>query len=193
MKLAIAVICVFVSLVLTGCKQSKLADTTADSVDVIVEDDGQFPKSLAGRWKAEGDSGWEFVFNPDGTISSCVTFIGRTRLVPGEVTKVSTKRGGKGESTPGEWTVEYDPKVRELEVVITLEHFYQEMGDNSVEGSSTDMFIGKISQNEEEWIATWYSFPIFTAYTDQRYDLPVDPNNNPKDILTFKKIASKED
>ncbi|MHC4098864.1 MAG: hypothetical protein ACYSU3_22755 [Planctomycetota bacterium] len=48
---------------LGGCQGPK------SDVDVIIEGSGEFPEFLVGGWKADKD-GWEFVFEPDGTISN---------------------------------------------------------------------------------------------------------------------------
>ncbi len=143
---------------LAGCQDPN------KGIEVIIEGGGEFPEFLVGKWKADKD-GWEFVFQPDGTISSAVISLGRVRLKPGQVTTVPMKMGGKGIYEPGEWMVHYAPAGRELMVKISLKNFYVELGKGVVEGKSTDIFAGPISQDGKVWLADWTSFPDYTAHT----------------------------
>ncbi|MHC4314904.1 MAG: hypothetical protein ACYSW3_20850 [Planctomycetota bacterium] len=135
---------------LGGCQGSK------SDVDVIIEGGGEFPEFLVGGWKADKD-GWEFVFEPDGTISSVVVSLGRIRLKPGEVTTVPMKMGGKGIYEPGEWIVHYVPAGRELMVRISLKN----------------LFAGPISQNGKVWQVEWTSFPDYVAHTPKHPNFPM--------------------
>ena len=73
---------------LWGCQNAH------SGVEVIIEGGGEFPEFLVGVWKAD-KNGWEFVFEPDGSISSAVISFGRVRMKPGEVTTVPMKMGVK--------------------------------------------------------------------------------------------------
>jgi len=190
MRPAIALMCIFVMSSLTGCQPQKHADATAVGVKVIIEEGGPFPQSLAGTWKAQGSSGWEFVFEPDGTISSLVYNFGLVRLKSGQVTEVPMKQKGKGVFKPGLWTVQYSHRTNELSVEIVLDHFRAQRGDDVVEGSSTDLLIGPITIDSQQWEPQWFSFPKYTVTTDgyNNYELPVDYNDNPRATLIFEKI-----
>jgi len=170
--------------VLVGCQ------TAHRGIEVIIEGDGEFPEFLAGVWKADKD-GWEFVFEPDGTISSAVISLGRVRMKPGEVTTVPMKMGGKGVYEPGEWMVYYAPVGRELMVKISLKDFYVELGENVLEGKSTDIFNGPISQDGKLWQANWTSFPDYVAHTAEYPDFPIteDPNRGVSKTLIFEKVT----
>ena len=82
-------------LALTGCQRPALYDMTLGSVEVFIEGGGEFPQFLVGRWKAD-KQGWEIVFEPDGTISEARIAMGRTRIVPGQITTLETYGGGTG-------------------------------------------------------------------------------------------------
>jgi len=162
-------------------------------VKVVIEGDGVFPEELAGRWKAKGPSGWEIVFEKDGSISSAVVDIGGAEMFPGQVTTFETVGGGKGIYRPGGWLVEYNAQSRKLAVTIEIENFYQDLGENSVTGSSADIFTGPVDKEKLQWEAEWYSFPTYVINVDnEQHELPVDANDNPHGILTFKKVELSE-
>ena len=168
---------------LAGCQNANRG------VEVIIEGDGEFPEFLVGRWKADkGD--WEFVFEPDGAISSAVISLGRIRIKPGELTTVPMKMGGKGIFEPGEWMVHYAPAGRELTVKISLKNFYVELGKGVVEGKSTDIFAGPISQDGKVWLVDWTSFHDYTAHTEKHPNFPMyeDPNQGVTYSLIFEKV-----
>ncbi|MCK4913459.1 MAG: hypothetical protein KAI59_00760 [Planctomycetes bacterium] len=174
-------------LTLNGCQKSSVnpAPVNKSGVEVTVEDGGQFPQFLVGTWKADKD-GWEFVFEPDGTISSAVIALGRFKITPGKITTVPMKMGGKSILEPGEWLVWYAPTTRELVIKIVVKHFYAEIGDDVLKGKVEYVFVGKISGNYSSWNATCTSFPEYAAYTPERHELPVDPDDTIKELLFTK-------
>jgi predicted small secreted protein len=171
---------------LAGCQN------TNRGVKVIIEGGGEFPEFLVGEWKADKDS-WKFVFEPDGTISSAVISLGRVRMKPGQVTTVPMKKGGKGVFEPGEWAVHYAPAGRVLTVKIVLKNFHMELGKDVLEGKSTDIFVGQISQNEKVWQVDWTSFPDYTAHTADypNFKIYEDPNYGISKILIFEKVTDE--
>lgn len=180
--------CAVVLLVLAGC-QGPVGGPAPRSgvVEVIVEGGGEFPESLSGRWKDE-KRGWEFVFEPDGTISSAVIDSGFIEVIPSEqVATIPMRMGGKAVYKLGRWTVQYSPGSRELAVEVVVDDFHIDMGRNALEGHSTDWFIGPVSEDLQTWQAEWHSFPKYIALTPEPGELAVDPNENPREILTFKK------
>ncbi|MHC4112648.1 MAG: hypothetical protein ACYSWZ_04825, partial [Planctomycetota bacterium] len=88
-------------------------------------------------------------------------------------TTVPMKMGGKGIYEPGEWIVHYVPAGRELMVRISLKNLYLEMGENILEGKSTDVFAGPISQNGKVWQVEWTSFPDYVAHTATHPNFPM--------------------
>lgn len=177
--------CVFFLSILTGCQSPN------SGVEVIIEDNGQFPEFLVGTWRAEGKSGWEFVFEPDGTISSAVISLGRVRIEPGHVTTVPMKMGGKSIFEPGEWMVNYSPAVRVLTVKISLKNFYAELGGGIVEGKSTDIFIGEVSEDGRTWAVDWTAFLDCVARTPEKpdFDLSTDLDYGESQTLIFEKVT----
>jgi len=177
-------------LTLSGCQNSTRNES---HVEVIIDGDGQFPAFLAGRWKAD-TGGWEIVFEPDGMISSAVVSLGRVRLKPGQVTTIPMKLGGQGVFEPGQWTVQYSQARRELIVEIAIEHFRVELGDSVVQGQTRDFFIGPVSVDDQLWWADWFTFPEYIADTKKypNYKLPFDPNDNPRESLTFRKVTKSK-
>jgi hypothetical protein len=177
--------CVF--LLFGGCQE---VSHNKSSVDVIIEDGGEFPPFLVGKWK-DKEQGWEIVFEPDGTISSALMGPIDKVMKPGQVTTVETITGGKGVYEPGEWMVDYSPTSRELTVKISLKNFYFELGDGLLEGDCIDIFAGPISQDGNVWQVEWFSFPhyiIRTPQTSPYVELDLRDNGFTTN-LTFEKIA----
>jgi hypothetical protein len=157
-------------------------------VNVVIEGGGEFPQSLVGWWKADKNQ-WEFVFEPDGTISYAVIDSGFIKVKPSKrVHTVPTKKGGKAVYKLGTWTVQYSPDTRELAVEVVVDHLHIDMGPNWLEGTTRDWFVGTVSEDWQEWWAQWISFPKYIAYTPEPGELPVDPNDTITDLL-FKKVA----
>jgi hypothetical protein len=187
-RLAAALLCgLFVSL-LSGCHNPAAGQS---GVEVIVDGDGHFPAFLVGTWKADS-GGWEFVFEPNGTISSAVVSLGRVRLKPGQVTIVPMQLGGKGVFEPGPWAVQYSHKQRELIVDITIKHFRVEFGDGVLEGSTHDVFAGSVSEDGRLWWAERFSRPRYIADTKKYHNrkLAVPPSDEPREGLLFQKVST---
>lgn len=186
----VVIACLVVVLATTGCRTSATSDQ--DAVVVTVEGRGRFPAALAGRWKADRD-GWEFVFDPDGHISSATISLGRVQVLPGQKTSLATRSGGQGAFEPGSWTVHYEPATGELTVKIVMKHVRVEMADTVVEGTSTDAFSGAISAETGIWQAQWTAFTHYTVTRPGRppTDLSTDPVYGQTRALTFEKTAEK--
>jgi len=182
-------------LVLTGCTVLLLSGGCQPSnrskkpMEVIIEQGGPFPSFLVGTWRADTD-GWEFVFGPDGTISSAVIALGRVKLIPGQVTTIPMRKGGKGIFEPGQWLVHYDPASRELTLQISLKHFHAELGKDVLEGKCTDIFVGQISKDGKVWPVVWTAFPDYTAHTAKypNYKLDTDLEYGMSKALIFEKV-----
>lgn len=156
-------------------------------VKVMVEGDGQFPKSLVGRWRAE-ENGWEFVFRPDGTISSAVIDNGRIRVTPGKKVAVTRlEEAGKAVYKLGQWTVQYSPNNRELAVRVVVEHFRIGTNSQGLQGHSTDWFVGPVSEDSQSWVAERFTFPKHILLGPEPTEFPFDPNDNPIETLIFRK------
>lgn len=183
-RLLILLVCALsASLLLGGCQGS---GRDKRAVEVIIEGGGEFPQFLVGRWKAENGR-WEFVFEPDGTISSVVISLGRVRIKPGQVTTVPMRGGGKGVFKAGQWMVQYSPDDRELAVEVVVDYFHLDMGSRGLEGHRTDWFVGPVSEDWQIWEAEWFTFPKYIILKPEPVEFPLDPNNNPVGTLVFRK------
>ena len=184
-----------VLLILTGCGETAnrtLNSEGESSVEVIIEGGGKFPKSLVGRWKAH-DHGWEFVFEPDGTISSAIIGLGHANIIPGQTRTIPTREeGGDAIFTPGLWTVYYSHETRELVVETVMDHIHFPMGEHLLEGKVRDLFMGEVSKNSKFWQAEWYAFPDYIAYTPEPKRLTRDPNEVIPIPLRFEKIEGEK-
>ena len=171
---------------IVGC--SRPLNERAGNVKVIVEGGGKFPSSLAGRWQAS-QHGWEFEFEPDGRIASAIVSLGRVRVVPGRTTTTPTRSGHQAVFTPGPWTVHYVPSTRELTVEIIMDHVRVEMGGNTLEGSSTDTFVGPVAASNRAWQVQWTTFTRYLARTSDgaSVHLSTDPTYGETKSLTFEK------
>jgi hypothetical protein len=170
---------------LNGCKSK------GSGVNVIITGRGKFPSALAGRWK-DNLKGWEFVFEPDGTISSAVIDSGFMPVEPAKGIAKRPMRIGEAVFELGEWTVQYNPKTRDLAVEVVVDFFHVDIGNTWLEGHRSDWFAGPVSQDYKIWRAEWISFPTFIAYTPEPHELPVDPNNTIMELL-FEKVADGND
>lgn len=184
-RLLILLVCgLSVLLLLSGCQGSA---ANKSGVDVIVEGGGKFPQFLVGKWRPD-DAGWEFVFEPDGTISSAMIDNGMLIVNPSErVATIPLKDGGVGTYELGQWTVQYSPSNRELSVQIVVDQLHLDMLSFGLLGRTDDLFVGPVSEDWQTWTAEWSTFPEYIALMPEPSELPFDPNDNPKGTLVFRK------
>lgn len=188
----LAVLWVWSSLIclLCGCQNSA---HDASAVEVVIEGGEPFPDFLVGTWRADR-GGWEFVFEPDGTISSAVVSLGRVRIEPGRITRVPMQMGGEGLFKPGPWTVQYSHEQRQLIVDIKIEDFRVQLGEGVVKGRTQDIFVGSISEDRRLWWAERFSYPEYIADTKKfpNYKLTVEHSDTPRESLLFQKVRETE-
>jgi len=179
---------IFLAVTFSGCRSS-----AGNGVEVTIDGIGQFPEFLVGTWKAE-DGDWEFVFEPDGKISSAIVSIGRVKLQPGKKTIVPMQMSGKGVYKPGLWSVQYSHDQRELVVEIAIDSFRVELGNDVIEGRTRDFFVGSVSPDGKSWWADRLSFPEYVVDTDKyhNYKLPFDPKDNPRENILFRKVTDSK-
>ena len=137
----------------------------ASMMTVVVEGNQPFPQDMVGTWRADRN-GWEFVFNPDGTISSAVISMGRVRMEPGKTAVVPMINDGQGTFEPGPWAVHCDAESRTLTVHIEIQRLRVEVVTSLVTGRSRDTFVGTVSPDGKTWDVVWTSFPDYVASTD---------------------------
>ncbi|MBN2589830.1 MAG: hypothetical protein JXA96_08200 [Sedimentisphaerales bacterium] len=168
----------------TGC------GAPGKAVEVIIDGDGQFPKNLAGLWRSENNV-WDIYFEPDGKVSWAVISLGEVKIEAGKNRTVPMRHGGKGIFEPGQWSVIYLQRQRELSVEIAIDYFRTELGDDVIHGKTRDIFTGSVSPDGTLWQTDRFSYPEYIVDTEtyKSYKLPVDPNENPKETLLFRKIS----
>jgi len=188
-RILVTLYCLIFCLSLTGCQN--LPEDSKD--EITIENRGQFPDFMVGTWRAEDKSGWEFVFEPDGTISSAVIALCKVRLKPDQVTTVPLKKGGKSVYEAGEWIVDYDAGSRDLTVKITVKNFSAIIEEAKVTGKVTDIFVGTITEDGKFWHAIWTSYRKLAASTPKHPQVDLtkrDEESIPKN-LTFGKITEE--
>ena len=174
--------------VIAGC-QEPVVSTPKElkPVEVIIDGDGKFPESMAGTWKAN-EMSWEFTFEKDGTILEATIAMGSMPIIPGQMKTVPLIEGGEGVYDPGQWTVQYSPTTRELIVNVVMERIRLQVGEQILDGESTDTLMGTISEDGKTWTADWHSFPRYTAYTPDPMPLINKDKFNPQATLIFTKV-----
>lgn len=187
-QLSILLVCgLFALAQLSGCQShSRDASGVAPApprsrVGVIVEGGGEFPEFLVGTWRTEGKSGWEFSFEPDGTISSVVIALGRVRIRPNQKTEVQGRKGEPGIYEAGDCEAYYDPASRDLSVVIKMKRIYAEIAGGIIDGTCEYYIGGSVSEDGENWDAD------VVVLLDLSVQLP-DPNST-KEEPTFKQVG----
>ena len=172
--------CVVFLSVLAGC-QSPAGNKSG--VEVIIEDGGEFPQSLAGTWKAQA-SKWQITLAPDGNIVSLVNAIGSSMVIAeGGVFEDGHVEGTFLGFVFGPCYTNYNPATRELGVTITLDDFYMQLPDEVFEAGMKYHITGPVSKDSSRWDAklSVYIFPKGRRSTE--------PNLvGPQQILVFNKV-----
>jgi len=184
-RLVVLAGCVVLVTAFAGCQNGAKGK---DGVKFAVAGGGRFPRSLAGTWK-DSETGWEFVFERDGTISSAVIESGLLRVRPGQKTIPIKTEKGQGVYEMGPWGALYSPQDRELSISVVIDRYVFELKSFGVEGASSDYFVGPVSQDWQTWTAEWYSFPTFRAFAENEQDLVFeqDMNDVPATTIVFRK------
>jgi hypothetical protein len=182
-QLASLMACITISVVIAGCRGS--------GVNVVIEGGGRFPPALAGKWRNE-ESGWEFVFKPNGTISSAIIDLALMPVEPAKGIARKPMKVGYALFKLGRWTVQYNPQARDLAVEAVVDFLHVDIGPTWLEGNLTTWFAGPVSQDYKTWKAQRISFSDYIAYTPEPHELPLDPNDTITELL-FEKVADGND
>ena len=182
-------------LVLLGCAVFLAGlvscQNTNNAIEVIIDGDGRFHESLAGRWRANEDF-WEIQFEPDGTISSAIISMGGVKIIPGKTTRFPSRGGGEGVFKPGKWLVQYSPDTRQLMVKVVVEHFYIQMGTHALEGNLTDILTGPVSEDGTVWSVEWYNSGKLIAYIPEPNEFHNQPEPEWRGALIFEKVKNED-
>ena len=166
--------------VLSGCDGTHQAQKGNEPA---IGANNKFPESLAGTWKgSNGEEGgnWQFVFTPDGRISSVID-IWQEVLHANQTTDFNMPNG-LSHITAGKFIVGYQLDKRELSVTIELKdiHIFLD-GGFVLDANSTDYFTGPVSEDGSTWTAERIEIFNFS-------DLPQDPNDISPQPAIFKKV-----
>jgi len=186
---------------LAGCHRSvqnaaapsSPGDDSQPTSRVILIGAAKFPASLAGVWENE-EHGWILRIEKDGTVSKIRHTIGRADIQAGRTAAFPLINDGFAAVKPGPWYTQYDAAANLVTIEINIEEFVYHLGTGDVvRGSSRDLFIGQPpAKGQQTWTVQWISFPEFIASTgDQKYldyKLPIDPGDEDKGEITFKKV-----
>jgi hypothetical protein len=183
-QLLVLLICAVLLSAFSGCQEpavnrSALPAADKSGVDVLVKGGGQFPPSLAGRWKADRWN-WEIVFEPNGVISSVVIPLASAKIRPGQITTVHGLQGEPGIFEPGNIEVCFDPQDNELSIYIKIKRVYMDM-TSIAEGSCEYFVIGSVSEDGKIWQADAFTAVDLVVLTP-------DPNHR-EDRSKFKKTG----
>jgi hypothetical protein len=172
--ISILVCSLVINVCLTGCNEPAASNA--------------FPPGIAGTWQADG-SVWKIVISKDGRLESAIvaSLAEGTNIKPNETTTFEMQDGKMAHVIPGDCIVKYNPATRELSVGIEIREFYIPIGDDSLAGSTLDLFRGPVSWDGKVWKAEW------TSVFDYGPRFPQDENDVIGGIKTvvFRKVKEK--
>jgi hypothetical protein len=138
--------CVF--LLFGGCQELSRNKSRAE---VTIEEGSEFPRFLAGAWKAD-KQGWQIVFEPNGVISSAVVPLGGVEVRPNRKTGFPGPKGEPGFLEAGDFDVYYNQQGRELAVDIKIKQFCRYLVNSSIlKGSWEYLIVGDVSGDGKTW------------------------------------------
>lgn len=182
--------------IVSGCRtvDQQFQTKEYDGVNVILKSNA-FPKELAGLWRDVENWGWAIEFAEDGRILEVVhPLAGYITIKPGEITEMPMKGGGTSQYTPGLWKVKYNPETRYLNIEVTIEKFFAEMGKNTLAGSGSDLIYGLMTEDLTVWKAEWVAVRELLAITKDNPEgtaMPTDPDDTWV-YITFVKVDPEE-
>ena len=157
MRLGIATGCLVIMLIFSGCGQQGQKTTNPAQVKSKAPK-AKFPPSMVGVWK-EKEYNWGFKFEPDGSISKLEHMWGiRMAVADGGFYEQSKDDYFEGTYVLGPCKTSYNPKTKQLSVVITLDYFKMAIPDDALEGKTKDYFDGRIPKDGNEWHVKWRSY-----------------------------------
>jgi hypothetical protein len=166
-------------LFLLGC--AVLLSALAGCQSPAANNGGEFPRFLAGTWKAD-NQGWQIVLEPDGTISSAVIPLSLVEVRPNRKTGVPGPKGEPSFFEAGDFDVYYNQQGRELAVNIKIKQFCLYLVDGGiVKGSWEYLITGNTLEDGKTWTGDVFSSPDIAV-------LVPDPNHI-ADESKFKEAA----
>ena len=169
-----------------GCQSQNHLEEELPPVKVLLPEGKPFPEELAGLWVGDRGS-WQFYILPDGTIPGAVIGLASTDIAPGKKREIQMLEGKKGIMIPGQWIVQYVHSTQELMIECQMDYVHLEMGPHLLEGSTRDIFAGKVNFEDETWQAEWISFPDYVAYVPEPKELTANEGGDEMGVVVFKK------
>lgn len=164
-----------------GCNHNKKTGP-----EPIVKTGGEFPKHLAGTWKANAAK-WQLTLAPDGNVVSLVNAAGL---------KMTMAEGGLFQPGPAEGTflyfvfgpthTNYHPKTRQLNVTVIIDRFHMKLPGGELQGDIKYYFTGPVSEDSQRWDVKLYS------YATPKGLKPTDPNLVKPEIFVFTKVQNHQ-
>ncbi len=142
-----------------------------------------FPPEVAGIWQA-ADEPWVIEISPEGKVIMAVIPMTETEVKPNEMSMLEMADGNVSTVEMGDCPLEYDPLKRELTVTITVKAIHMRFYEQGVDGNSTDIFSGRVSEDGKRWQADWMTFFDYGPRFPQNKDDPGDVFMGP--ILFYK-------
>ena len=176
---------VFLTLLVScGCVEQRKSKPQG----ITEKSDTEFPKYLVGVWEADTFR-WAFKFEKDGKISRLIHTVGvPIKVEEGLYYSENPDANGSGLFVLGPCDTSYDPNSKVLKVSIVLDYFRIAIMDDSIEGSSRDLFEGSVSEKDLVWNAEWRSYSMLEGGE------PPDVNaiNASPEKLVFRKVDLKK-
>jgi hypothetical protein len=108
--------------------------------------------------------------------------MGGVEIKPNRPVKVEMRDGSYSTFKAGDCIVQYTPATRELFVSIQMEKIHIQFGENVIQGSSADRFVGPVSEDGKVWTADWIAvFDYGPRFPQAQEDVFAEP-------LLFEKI-----
>ena len=171
-----------VAMIVCGCENTQPTRLPNNGIKASVEGGGDFPEFLVGTWKADKFK-FEITFGPNGNVSSLRHPFGMLIDMEDAAFYEEGDDGLYAYYFMAPCKVRYNPKNRQLNVDITMEHFHMVLPNGVLEGKALDFYKGPVSPDGKTWDVQWVS-------TGDIIDAPPKPDPNDVTPVPFKFIKA---
>jgi hypothetical protein len=175
-------------LCLAGCQKTQ--KQKAEKLSVEIKNGTTFPQELAGTWICV-ENKWEIIIEKDGALTWALYPMGSVWIEPDKTLEVPMKMDRTSIYASGPWKAVYDQKSSILSVEIAVPFFEIAMGDDTVNGYSTDTFIGPVDIQKGVWEAKWVSNASYIVNTKELKDHHLADEDPDKGMAIFKRFDIK--
>jgi hypothetical protein len=153
-NLSTIVVCCVGFLMLVGCEKASVQGKSK------IEQRNRFPEIMVGRWEGgTTKSTWAFEFQPDGTILKMHhAMAGEVDLTQDGAYIVTDNPPISTEFYLAPCQAEYDPATNEVSIEVFMGYYKIQVYETVLEGNSTDIFKGPLSQDGKTWNAYWLDY-----------------------------------